>query len=72
MNSYFLGLLTAAVFFCCLLLFFWMGTQYGKKKPPDKVEVEEETLRKQKQIHEDFTKLMQYDVSKALERKKVT
>ena len=72
MNSFIYGLLTAAVFFLCLLLFFWMGTQYGKKKPPDTKETDEGTIRKQKQIQEDFIKTMKYDVTQATARKKVT
>lgn len=70
MSGYCLGLLTAVVFFLCLLLFFWLGTRYVQKKPPDKVE--DETIRKQKKLHEDLTKLMSYDVDKALQRKQVT
>lgn len=53
------------VFFLCLLLFFWLGIRYEQqKKPPDK-EVEDETIRKQKKIHEDFMKMMNYDVNQA-------
>ncbi|MEH7355079.1 hypothetical protein V7150_16095 [Neobacillus drentensis] len=69
------GLLTAAVFFLCLFLFFWMGTQYSKKKPPDKPKQEEpseDVLLKQKQLQENFIKVMNYDVDQATARRKVT
>jgi hypothetical protein len=65
------GLLTAVVFFVALMWFFWMGTKYEQqKKLPDTPK--NDVLLKQKKLHEDFTKLMNYDVGKALERKKVT
>ncbi|PKR86105.1 hypothetical protein [Heyndrickxia camelliae] len=64
--QFLLGLLTPVVFF----VVFYMGTKYGKKQGKP-VEIDEKQLIKAKKIQEDFQKLMNYDVSKALQRKKV-
>jgi len=74
--EFLLGLLTAAVLFLLLFLAYRMGTKQAKTKPPDIPVTEapkpsEEEIEKAKKIHEDFQRLMQYDVSKALERKQV-
>lgn len=72
--DYILGLLTATVFFLCLLFFFYLGIRYERKKPLDKVRVNEtdEDVRKQNKIQDDFIKTMKYDVQQATARKKVT
>ena len=67
--SFLLGLFTATVFFLCLLFSYWLGTKNVQKKPPDKVE--DETIRKQKQLQEEFIKVMNYDVKQATARKQV-
>lgn len=64
--QYILGLLTPVVFF----VVFYMGMKYGKKQGKP-VEIDEEQARKAQRIKEDFQKLMNYDVSTALQRKKV-
>ena len=67
------GLMTASVLFLCLLFCFYLGTRYEqRKKPPDKIEVDKEEQRKREQLHKDFQELFNYDVSKALQGKKVT
>jgi hypothetical protein len=65
------GLLTSAVFFLCLLFFFYLGTRYAKQKPPDK-EVDVGKKREIEQFNKEFKALFNYDVEKALQRKKVT
>ncbi|ULT55403.1 hypothetical protein L1999_20185 [Neobacillus drentensis] len=63
------GLLTAVVFFIALLSFYFIGYKQGNKqtsKPPDLEEV-----RKAKEMRKGFMNMMNYDVDKALQRKKV-
>lgn len=48
------------------------GVKKGQQKKPDPVEVNEQDIRKAKQLHEDFQAIMSYDVEKAMQRKKVT
>jgi hypothetical protein len=64
------GLLTAVVFFIALLSFYYIGYKQGTKrtaKPPD-----DEEVRKAKNLRKGFMNMMEYDVDKALQRKKVT
>jgi hypothetical protein len=64
------GLLTAVVFFIALLSFYYIGYRQGTKrtaKPPD-----DEEVRKAKNLRKGFMNMMEYDVDKALQRKKVT
>jgi hypothetical protein len=64
------GLLTAVVFFIALLSFYYIGYKQGNKqtsKPPD-----DEDVRKAKNLRKGFMNMMEYDVDKALQRKKVT
>jgi hypothetical protein len=64
------GLLTAVVFFIALLSFYYIGHKQGTKrtaKPPD-----DEEVRKAKNLRKGFMNMMEYDVDKALQRKKVT
>lgn len=64
------GLLTAVVFFILLGTAYWLGTKQNKRSITQSVD--EETQRKAKKHREDFMKLMNYDVDKATQRKKVT
>jgi uncharacterized protein YpmS len=72
--DYFLGLLTAVVFFIAFLFFFYLGTRYGSKKTT--VTADDEVQRKAKsqaeKHREDLMNLINYDVEKAMQRKKVT
>jgi hypothetical protein len=64
------GLLTAVVFFISLLSFYYIGYKQGGKRtanPPD-----DEEVRKAKNLRKGFMNMMEYDVDKALQRKKVT
>jgi Mg2+/citrate symporter len=71
--EFILGVFIATLFFCCLFLAYWMGTRQTKK--PSKVETPSEDEIKQreqiKRYNDDFKKLFNYDLEKALERKKV-
>jgi hypothetical protein len=63
------GLLTAVVFFIVLLSFYYIGYKQGTKrtaKPPN-----DEEVQKAKEIRRGFMNMMEYDVDKALQRKKV-
>jgi hypothetical protein len=63
------GLLTAVVFFIALLSFYYIGYKQGNKqtsKPPD-----DEEVRKAKEMRKSFMNMMNYDVSTALQKKKV-
>jgi hypothetical protein len=66
------GLLTAVVFFIALLSFYYIGYKQGSKrtaKPPDP---DNEEHRRAKEMRTGFMNMMEYDVDKALQRKKVT
>ncbi len=64
------GLLTAVVFFIVVISALYIGYKLGHKQGKP-VEIDEKQIIKAKKIQEDFQKLMNYDVSKALQRKKV-
>ncbi|KIL35861.1 hypothetical protein SD71_10740 [Cohnella kolymensis] len=66
--DYLQGLLTGAVFSALIFLYL----QSRKPKPAKHDEPDPEVKRKAKETHEHFQSLMNYDVSQALERKKVT
>jgi len=69
--EFFLGLFTAIVFFCAVLSAHYAGVRTGKKtvapKPLDK-----EKQHELERLNKGFQELFTYDVSKALEKKKVT
>ncbi|WP_212943145.1 hypothetical protein [Heyndrickxia oleronia] len=69
-NMFIYGVLTAVAFFCVVILLLYIGYRIGKK-PKQTVKPDEEELRKAAKLREDFAKLMNYDVSTALQRKKV-
>jgi len=65
------GLLTAVVFFIALLSFYYIGYKQGSRrttKPPD---TDLEEIRKAREMRKEFMNMMNYDVDKALQRKKV-
>jgi Mg2+/citrate symporter len=72
--EFILGVFVAALFFCCLFLAYWMGTRQTKQ--PKKVNTLTEDEQRQKEqiqrAQQDFSKMMKYDLSQALQRKKVT
>jgi uncharacterized membrane protein len=71
MNTVLLILLIEAVFLLFIGLSFYFGYRLGtKRKKP--IETNEEEQRKAKKIHEHFSNLFNYDVTTALQRKKVT
>jgi hypothetical protein len=65
------GLLTAVVFFIVLLLIFYLGYRYGKRTSPP-LPVSDEKKREMERFDKHFKALFNYDVSTALQRKKVT
>jgi hypothetical protein len=71
--EFILGVFVSALFFCCLFLAYWMGTKQTKVPSNVNTLTEEEQRQKEqiKQYNEHFKKLFQYDVDKALQRKKV-
>ncbi|GIN88700.1 hypothetical protein J6TS2_50860 [Heyndrickxia sporothermodurans] len=69
--EYLLGALVAVVFFILLLSTLYIGYQLGTKKQKHKVKHDEEEARKAEMHRSNFIKLMNYDVSTALQRKKV-
>jgi preprotein translocase subunit SecG len=68
----FIGALIAVFFFVCLIITFFYGYQLGKKNTRHKKESNEETMRIAEQLQKDFQSVMKYDVTTALQRKKVT
>ncbi len=68
--EFFLGLLTAVVFFICILGAYYVGLRTATHNPKTNTPDDEQT-RRMKQIHSDFTKLMNYSEETALQRKQV-
>jgi hypothetical protein len=66
--EYFLGLLTAVVFF----VVYELGKRQGGKKKTKQPSVDEVKQRQMEQFNKDFQAVFNYDVDKALQRKKVT
>lgn len=69
--EFLIGLLSGVVLFILLLTAVYIGYRLGRKNGSVVSEPDEEQARKAKKLHEDFVKLMNYDVSTALQRKKV-
>jgi hypothetical protein len=71
--EFILGVFSAALFFCCLFLAYWMGQRQTKRPKRDNPLTEEEMKQREqiKKYNEHFKQLFNYDVGKALERKKV-
>jgi CHASE3 domain sensor protein len=73
-NSFIFGLLFAVVLFVVVGVVFYVGYRLGNKyKQPSQstTEDEQKEINRLKSIQQDFVKLMNYDVSTALTRKKV-
>ena len=68
--QFILGLLTAVVFFILLAGAYWLGTKYKKRSVARTAD--KDTQQRIEKQRKEFMNLMNYDVSKALERKKVT
>jgi hypothetical protein len=72
--EYIIGLISGLVFFICLGLSFYFGYKAGSKKQPItpiNQDTDEQTIQRTKQLHEDFQAIMNYDLSTAMQRKKV-
>jgi hypothetical protein len=70
--EYLIGALLVVVFFICVLYAFYVGYKLGKRTNTAKVENEDDDMKKKAIIlQKEFVELMNYDVTKALERKKV-
>jgi hypothetical protein len=70
--EYFLGLLTGVVFLITLGLVLFIGYRMGqRKKPIAAAPVDEVEQQRIQRFNQHFKELFQYDVDKALERKKV-
>lgn len=68
--DFLLGVLTAVAFFLCLSGCFIIGYSLGKSKT--KVQTDDDSKREAKELQKSFVKLMNYDVTTALQpRKKV-
>jgi hypothetical protein len=65
------GLLTAVVFFIALLSFYYVGYKRGKRVSAP-VPIDKEKQRDIEQFNKEFKAIINYDVAKALQRKKVT
>lgn len=65
------GLLTAVVFFIALITFYYIGYKQGKKVSAP-LPLDEEKQREIDRFNKGFKELFNYDVEKALQRKKVT
>jgi CHASE3 domain sensor protein len=73
-NTFIFGLLFAVVLFVVVGVVFYVGYRLGNKyKQPSQstTEDEQKEINRLKSIQQDFVKLMNYDVSTALTRKKV-
>lgn len=68
--EYLIGLLTAVVFFVFLSIVAYVGYRFGKVKKSIPSE-DDEVQRKREKMQQEFVELMNYDVNKALQRKKV-
>jgi hypothetical protein len=69
--EFFLGALTAVVFFLLLIFAYWIGTkQTIKAQPPPPMDSEHK--KELERYNKHFKALFNYDVEKALQRKKVT
>jgi hypothetical protein len=74
LNSFILGLLFAVVLFVVIGVVFYLGYRLGNKgKPsiPQQTEDEDNEIKRLDELQKGFVKLMNYDVSTALTRKKV-
>lgn len=69
--EYFLGLLSGVVFLSAMGAAVYVGYRLGRKKPPAQ-KVDEEEKQRMESYDKHFKALFSYDVSKALQRKKVT
>lgn len=67
--QFLLGLLTAVAFFSLVAVALFIGYKFGQKRKP--AAPDDEETKKAAQLHEDFVKLMNYNESIALQRKKV-
>lgn len=67
-----LGTLTGVSFFVLLGLCIYLGYKIGQNGTKKAPQPDDETLRKQRRLHEDFQKLMNYDLDTALRRKDVS
>lgn len=64
------GLLSAVVFFVSVSITFYIGFRLGSNfKKPQKVDKEQ--IKQAEKLQKDFQKLFNYDVTTALQRKKV-
>jgi hypothetical protein len=69
--EFFLGLLTAVVFFIGLLAVYQVGYKQGKKTSVP-IPLDEEKQRQLEAFDKGFREIFTYDVTKALQKKKVT
>jgi len=59
-------------FLLCLAAMFYLGYRMGKRtKSTPSTDKNEETIRKAKELEEDFQAIMNYDINTAMQRKKV-
>jgi hypothetical protein len=75
LNSFILGLLFAVVLFVVVGLVFYVGYRIGKKKQPIvptvPTEDDDKEIKRIEDLHKGFVKLMNYDFTTAVQRKKV-
>jgi hypothetical protein len=69
--EYLIGALLAVFFFIAFLFSFYVGYKQGKKVSAP-IPLDKEKKRQIEQFDKEFKALFNYDVSKAVERKKVT
>jgi uncharacterized membrane protein len=69
--EYLLGILTGVGLFAFIILSIYIGYRMGNKRSHTNAEPSEDEQRQQKELKEQFTKLMNYDLNTALQRKKV-
>lgn len=68
--EFILGMVVALVFMLCLLFVYEAGKRRSNPPTKEQPKASEEDLRRTKKIHEDFQRLMSYDVETAIDRKK--
>jgi hypothetical protein len=72
MEQIILGLLIQVVFLCAVLLAFFIGRKTALKSSYEKPKVDEKERQRILEFDQHFKALFSYDVSTALQRKKVT
>lgn len=68
--GFMIGLLSGVGLFVVVGISLYIGYRLGNKRVTP-IQADSEEVRRAKELHQGFLQVMNYDVSKALERKKV-